>query len=150
MKKGGRKKGTAPKAAKVPQGARGTFAYEGLDRVLHEKARLGILTALLNRPDGQLFTQLRELCSLTDGNLSRHIQVLSEAGLIEVWKSRESGRPQTLVRLSKQGRREFVAYLAELERVIRDARTRTTRRGRSGAESSSTPSGSTPPGWAPA
>ena len=145
MKKGGRKKRTARKATKAQKGVKGTFAYEGLDRVLHEKARLGMLTALLNRPDGQLFTQLKELCSLTDGNLSRHIQVLSEAGLIEVWKSRESGRPQTLVRLSKQGRREFVAYLAELERVIRDARIRAAKRGRRAAESSPTP-----PGWAPA
>ena len=145
MKKGGKKKGAARKAAKAPKRAKGTFAYEGLDRVLHEKARLGILTALLNRPDGQLFTQLKELCSLTDGNLSRHIQVLAEAGLIEIWKSRESGRPQTLVRMSKLGRKEFVAYLAELERVIRDARIRAARRGRGGAESSSSPSG-----WAPA
>ena len=56
----------------------GSYAYEGLDRVLHEKARLGILTALLTRPEGVLFTDLKGLCALTDGNLSRHVQVLQE------------------------------------------------------------------------
>lgn len=105
----------------------GAFAYEGLDRVFHEKARLGILTALLNRPEGLRFTELRLLCSLTDGNLSRHIQVLLEGGLIQVWKGKEEGRSQTLVRLSKRGRRQFVAYLEELERVIEDARRQTVR-----------------------
>ena len=123
---------------------KGAFAYEGLDRVLHEKARLGILTALLNRPEGQRFTELKELCSLTDGNLSRHIQVLLDADLIEVWKGKEDGRSQTLVRLQKQGRAQFVAYLGELERVIRDARSRTTTKAKKGATQS------TPPGWAPA
>ena len=62
----------------------GRFAYEGLDRIMHEKARLGILTSLLARPEGILFNELKELCSLTDGNLSRHIQALQEAELVEV------------------------------------------------------------------
>jgi DNA-binding MarR family transcriptional regulator len=101
----------------------GYFAYDGLDRVLHEKARLGILTALLTRPAGLVFVDLRELCALTDGNLSRHIQVLQESGLVEVWKGSDGSRPQTLVRLTRGGRAQFVAYLDELERVIRDART---------------------------
>lgn len=98
------------------------FAYEGLDRILHEKARLGILTALLTRPEGQLFNELKELCRLTDGNLSRHTAVLNEAGLVEVFKGGARKRPQTLVRLSVHGRQVFLAYLEELERVIRDAR----------------------------
>ncbi len=128
--------------AGVPK--QGAFAYEGLDRVLHEKARLGILTALLNRPEGLRFTELKALCSLTDGNLSRHIQVLLEGGLIAVWKGKEDGRPQTLVRLSRQGRRQFIAYLGELERVIHDARSRTAQHAKKAATLS------TPPGWAPA
>ena len=123
---------------------KGAFAYQGLDRVLHEKARLGILTALLNRPEGQRFTELKQLCSLTDGNLSRHIQVLLDAGLVQVWKGKEAGRSQTLVRLQKQGRAQFVAYLGELERVIRDARSQAAPRTKKGATAS------TPPGWAPA
>ena len=99
----------------------GRYAYEGLDRLLHEKARLGILTSLATRPDGLLFNELKELCALTDGNLSRHLQALEEAGLVEVWKGFHKRRPQTLCRLSTQGRERFLAYLDELERVVRDA-----------------------------
>lgn len=100
----------------------GRFAYEGLDRVLHEKARLGILTSLSTRPEGLLFGDLKRLCALTDGNLNRHLEVLQEAGLVEVWKRFEGKRPQTLVRLSAEGRRRFLDYLGELEKVLRDAK----------------------------
>ncbi len=99
----------------------GRYAYEGLDRVLHEKARLGIMTSLVTRPEGVLFTELKRLCALTDGNLSRHIDVLQDAGLVEAWRGTEGGRPQTLYRLSTDGRARFVAYLEELEQVVRDA-----------------------------
>ena len=58
------------------------FAYDGLDRVIHEKARLGIMTSLVARRDGLSFTDLKELCGLTDGNLNRHLEVLREAGLV--------------------------------------------------------------------
>ena len=99
----------------------GQYAYEGLDRTMHEKARLGILTSLASHPEGLLFNDLKELCSLTDGNLSRHLQTLQEAGLVEVWKGYHKKRPQTLCRLSKEGRDRFMEYLAELEKVVRDA-----------------------------
>ena len=66
------------------RGQSGRFAYEGLDRVLHEKARLGIMTSLVTRPEGLLFAELKRLCLLTDGNLSRHLDVLHEAGLVEI------------------------------------------------------------------
>jgi DNA-binding MarR family transcriptional regulator len=105
----------------VAGSAPGRYAYDGLDRSLHEKARLGILTSLLTRPEGLLFTELKELCRLTDGNLSRHLQVLSDAGLVEVRKGVEGRRQQTLYRLTPQGRRRFLGYVAELERVIHDA-----------------------------
>jgi len=100
----------------------GRFAYEGLDRVLHEKARLGVLVSLATHPDGLPFAGLKQLCSLTDGNLSRHLDCLAEAGLIEVLKGFEGRRPQTRARLTPEGRRRFLAYLAELERVVDDAR----------------------------
>jgi DNA-binding transcriptional ArsR family regulator len=105
----------------------GRYAYEGLDRILHEKARLGIMTSLITRPDGLLFVELKQLCALTDGNLSRHMEVLREAGLVEIWKGYDRKRPQTLYRLTADGRRRFVDYLAELERVIRDARPKAAR-----------------------
>lgn len=108
----------------------GRFAYEGLDRVLHEKARLGIMTSLVTRPEGLLFSDLKRLCALTDGNLSRHLEVLREAGLVEVWKGFDNRRPQTLCRLSPEGRQRFVSYLEELEHVIRDAMPKAARRER--------------------
>ena len=89
------------------RGQPGRFAYDGLDRVLHEKARLGIMTSLVTRPEGLLFGELKRLCALTDGNLSRHLDVLHEAGLVEVWKGFENRRPQTLCRLSAEGRAAF-------------------------------------------
>jgi DNA-binding transcriptional ArsR family regulator len=58
---------------------------------------------------------------LTDGNLSRHLQVLQEAGLVEVTKGYEGNRPHTSCRLTKTGRRRFLDYLAVLERLVRDA-----------------------------
>lgn len=120
----------------------GRFAYEGLDRVLHEKARLGIMTSLVTRPDGLLFSELKRLCALTDGNLSRHLDVLREAGLVEVWKGFENRRPQTLCRLSTEGRQRFLAYLEELEQVLRDAMPKAARRAQRLP--------SLPKGWQPA
>src|SRR5438309_529229 len=64
----------------------GRYAYGGLERLLHERARLSILASLANHAGGLLFGDLKSLCSLTDGNLSRQLQVLQEAGLVEVWK----------------------------------------------------------------
>ena len=97
------------------------FSYDGLDRVIHEKARLGLLTSLMAHPKGLAFADLKQLCGLTDGNLSRHLQVLQEAGLVEVTKGYEGNRPHTTCRLTKSGRRRFLDYLAVLERLVRDA-----------------------------
>ena len=99
----------------------GRFAYEGLERLLHERSRLGILSSLAAHPQGLIFNDLKMLCSLTDGNLSRQIQILEEAGFVEVIKSVHQNRPRTLVRMTTAGRKRFVDYLAELERVVRDA-----------------------------
>jgi DNA-binding transcriptional ArsR family regulator len=97
------------------------FAYEGLDRVLHEKARLGILTSLAGHPKGLAFADLKQLCGLTDGNLSRHLQVLEEAGVVEISKTFEHKRPLTTCRLTRAGRKRFLDYIDVLERVVRDA-----------------------------
>jgi DNA-binding MarR family transcriptional regulator len=101
--------------------APGRFAYDGLDRIIHEKARLGIVTSLATHPLGLVFTDLKDLCALTDGNLSRHLQILQESGLVEVWKGTRNNRPQTLCRLTDEGRRRFVEYINELENVVTDA-----------------------------
>jgi len=99
----------------------GQFAYEGLDRVIHERARLGVLTSLVAHPKGLAFGDLRRMCQLTDGNLSRHLQVLTEAGLVEASKSFEQNRPQTFCRITPEGRARYLDYLAVLEQVVRDA-----------------------------
>ncbi len=104
-----------------PAAGSGRFAYEGLERVIHEKARLGIMTSLVAHPDGLLFVDLKELCALTDGNLNRHLQVLREAGLVEVWKGHKRNRSQTMCRITPQGRSRFLEYVGTLEKVVADA-----------------------------
>jgi len=106
------------------ESAHGRFAYDGLERLIHEKARLGILTCLATHSEGMVFNDLKSQCALTDGNLNRHIAVLADESLVEVWKGGGgSRRAQTLYRLTNSGRERFLAYLAELERVVRDAAT---------------------------
>jgi DNA-binding MarR family transcriptional regulator len=99
----------------------GRFAYEGLDRVIHEKARLSVLTSLVAHPKGLVFGDLKQMCGLTDGNLSRHLHVLDEAGLIEIEKGYDHNRPQTICRITAEGRQRYLDYLKVLEQVVRDA-----------------------------
>src|ERR1700748_1012517 len=105
----------------MPKTDSAPFSYDGLHRVIHEKARLGLLTSLVVHPKGLAFADLKHLCGLTDGNLRRHLQVLQEAGLVEVTKGYEGNRPHTSCRLTKSGRRRFLDYLGVLERLVRDA-----------------------------
>lgn len=120
----------------------GRYAYEGLDRVLHEKARLGILTSLAAKPEGLLFGDLKALCNLTDGNLSRHLTVLQEAGIVDIQKGYKGRRPQTLCCLTDDGRKRYLDYIAVLESVLGDAAeaARASRRARRAM----------PEGWSPA
>lgn len=97
------------------------FSYQGLDRVIHERARLSVLASLLAHPKGLAFGELLELCDLTDGNLSRHLQVLQAAKLVTVTRDTGPGRPQTVCRITASGRRRFLGYLSVLERVLLDA-----------------------------
>jgi DNA-binding MarR family transcriptional regulator len=101
------------------------FAYEGLDRVIHERARLGLLTSLITNPKGLTFGNLKQLCGLTDGNLSRHLSVLEKAKMVEIEKGQERNRPQTVCRITPSGRKRYVEYLATLEQVVRDAAEKT-------------------------
>lgn len=117
----------------------GRFAYEGLDRLIHEKARLSILSSLASHPEGLVFSDLKALCALTDGNLSRQITQLQEAGFVEVWKGQKNNRPQTLVRLGREGRRRFLEYIEVLEGLVADAAGVTRR-----------PAGASPEGYSPA
>jgi DNA-binding MarR family transcriptional regulator len=109
------------KAKKTDRGGQGRFAYEGLDRVIHERARLSVLTSLLTHPKGVAFGDLKELCSLTDGNLSRHLRVLEQAGMVEIAKGHERNRPLTVCCITNVGRKRYLEYLSTLEQVVRDA-----------------------------
>jgi DNA-binding transcriptional ArsR family regulator len=99
----------------------GRFAYDGLDRVIHEKARLSVLTSLAAHPKGLVFGNLKQMCGLTDGNLSRHLSVLGDAGLIAIEKGYDHNRPQTICRITAEGRKRYLDYLKVLEQVVRDA-----------------------------
>jgi DNA-binding MarR family transcriptional regulator len=99
----------------------GRFAYEGLDRVIHERARLSVLTSLITNPKGLAFNDLKQLCALTDGNLSRHLSVLEEAKMVEIARGHDRNRPQTICRITASGRKRYLEYLATLEQVVRDA-----------------------------
>jgi DNA-binding MarR family transcriptional regulator len=101
----------------------GRFAYDGLQRVIHERSRLSILSSLAQHPEGLLFNDLKVLCNLTDGNLSRQLQLLQEGSFVEVWKGFKNNRPQTLVRLTEPGRERFLEYISVLESVVADAMT---------------------------
>jgi DNA-binding MarR family transcriptional regulator len=106
--------------AKAPA-SEGRFAYEGLDRVIHERARLSVLTSLVTNPKGLTFGDLKQLCSLTDGNLSRHLRVLERGKMVEIVKGIDRNRPQTVARITPSGRKRYLDYLETLEQVVRDA-----------------------------
>src|SRR5262249_23361002 len=129
--------------------ATGRFAYEGLERVFHEKARLSIMTSLVAHPRGLVFSDLKELCALTDGNLSRHLQVLPEAGFIEITKGFQHKRPKPLCLLTDDGRRPFLDYINVLESVVADALSAAKPR-KTRAETKPKPAQTIAEGWSPA
>jgi DNA-binding MarR family transcriptional regulator len=104
-----------------PESSEGRFAYEGLDRVIHERARLSVLTSLMTNPKGLAFGDLKQLCALTDGNLNRHLKVLEEGNMVEIVKKIDRNRPLTVCRITASGRGRYIEYLATLEQVIKDA-----------------------------
>jgi len=91
-----------------------------LDKLIHEPARLSILTALSScgRAD---FTYLRRLTGLTKGNLSSHLSKLEDAGLVDVEKTFEGKSPVTYANISEQGRRTIATYWDELRDLRDDA-----------------------------
>lgn len=97
-----------------------TFPVE-LDRLVHARIRLGILSALA-ATDSFSFTDLRDLLSTTDGNLSVHARKLEEAGYIACTKSFEDRTPRTTYHITKRGRQVLEKYLAQMESIIQFAR----------------------------
>ena len=111
-----------PKTFDIGSDAR--YAYDGLDRVIHERARLSVMTSLVTHPKGLTFGDLKTFCALTDGNLNRHLQVLVESRMVVISKVSDQNRRQTCIRITALGRNRYIEYLAVLEQVLKDAKAR--------------------------
>jgi DNA-binding MarR family transcriptional regulator len=92
-----------------------------LDRVIHEKGRLAIMSMLAASPELS-FTELRDALTMTDGNLTTHIRALQEAGYLAVAKSFQNRRPLTTCSLTTAGRRAFTEYINLLEKIVQQNR----------------------------
>ncbi len=92
-----------------------------LDRVIHEKGRLAIMSMLAATPELS-FTELRDTLDMTDGNLTTHIRTLQEAGYLAVSKSYEKSRPLTTCSLTATGRKAFAGYIDLLEQILQQTK----------------------------
>jgi DNA-binding MarR family transcriptional regulator len=88
-----------------------------LDRVIHEKGRLAIMSMLAASPELS-FTELRDALEMTDGNLTSHMRTLQEAGYVSVSKSYENNRPLTTSSLTAAGKKAFASYVNLLEQIV--------------------------------
>jgi DNA-binding MarR family transcriptional regulator len=92
-----------------------------LNRVIHEKGRLAIMSALAAAPE-LAFTELRDLLDMTDGNLTTHIRTLQQEGFVSVAKSYQNNRPLTSCALTAAGRKAFAQYIDLLDRIVRQSK----------------------------
>jgi DNA-binding MarR family transcriptional regulator len=95
--------------------------FHQLDRVIHEKGRLAIMSLLAASPQ-LAFTDVRDTLSMTDGNVMAHIRTLHEAGYVAVTKAFESGRAVTTYALTPAGRTAFTEYINLLEQIVRQSK----------------------------
>ena len=98
-----------------------------LDKIIHEKTRLDIMTTLAAHPGGILFTDLKSLNDLTDGNLNRHLKVLADADLVKSKKSDRGRNARTTYVLTRRGLNAFVNYLGQMEQVLQRASAATAK-----------------------
>ena len=92
-----------------------------LDRVIHEKGRLAIMSLLAASPE-LAFTELRDTLEMTDGNLTTHIRTLQEAGYVAVAKSYQNNRPLTTCSMTAAGRKAFADYISLLEQIVQQTK----------------------------
>ncbi len=95
-----------------------THPSQDLDDVVHQRVRLGIL-AVLSEANYVDFGYLKEVLGLTDGNLSRHLSVLADAGHVTIEKGYAGKRPRTTVKATAGGRRALADHLASLKELIK-------------------------------
>ena len=94
-----------------------------IDRVIHEKGRLAIMSMLAASPELS-FTELRDALNMTDGNLTTHIRTLQQEGYVSVSKSYQNNRPLTTCSLTAAGRKAFAGYIALLEKIVSQTRSK--------------------------
>ena len=94
-----------------------------LNRVIHEKGRLAIMSALAAAPE-LTFTELPDLLDMTDGNLTTHIRTLQQEGFVSVAKSYQNNRPLTSCALTAAGRKAFAQYIDLLDRIVRQSKAK--------------------------
>jgi len=94
-----------------------------LDRVIHEKGRLAIMSMLAGAPELS-FTDMRDSLNMTDGNLTTHIRTLQEAGYVSVTKSFRNNRPLTTCSLTVSGHKAFTSYINLLEQIIQQTKNK--------------------------
>ena len=123
------RKAPARKPART-NGREAPYAYSGLQRIFHERGRLAVCTCLVAHPEGLSFTDLQGACGLTDGNLSRHLSALAGMGVVAISKESGHGRPTTIARITNAGRTRFLAYIDDLEAVVRDVHKKASADGR--------------------
>jgi DNA-binding MarR family transcriptional regulator len=99
----------------------GSVVTDDLDRLVHERIRLGIVSALA-ADNGMSFADLKHVLNTSDGNLSVHARKLEEAGYIKVSKGFEDRKPRTEYRLTAKGRRALETYLEQMEAILSEAR----------------------------
>ena len=95
--------------------------FLNLDRVIHEKGRLAIMSMLAASPE-LAFTEMRDLLNMTDGNLTTHIRTLQEAGYVAIAKSYQNNRPLTTCSLTPAGRKAFADYVSLLEQIVQQTK----------------------------
>lgn len=94
-----------------------------LDRVIHEKGRLAIMSMLAASPELS-FTELRDTLEMTDGNLTSHMRTLQESGYVAVSKSYENNRPLTTCSLTAAGKKAFASYIDLLEQILQQTKAK--------------------------
>jgi DNA-binding MarR family transcriptional regulator len=111
---------TVSKPVPVPNAA-GMNAQSGFDRLIYERVRLGIMSALAMN-DELTFNELKALFNASDGNLGAHARKLEEAGYLVCTKSFEARRPKSIYRITAPGRKALLRYLEHIEAVIKATR----------------------------
>lgn len=94
-----------------------------LDRVIHEKGRLAIMSMLAATPELS-FTEMRDALAMTDGNLTTHIKALQQEGYVSVTKSYKEKRPLTTCSLTVSGRKAFGQYIDLLEKIVKQTKSK--------------------------